>query len=64
MIAHVSQRVPLLQAHAMKRALSVIHFRATQKCGYFSKRFLTLRPRTHMLSKSNMRIIIHGLRSR
>ena len=51
-------------ANAMKRALSEIHLLATQKCGYFSKRFLTLRPRTHVLSKSNMRIIIHGLWSR
>jgi len=31
-----------LQAHAMKRALSVIHLLATEKCGHFSKRFLTL----------------------
>jgi len=40
-----------MMVHAMKRALSVIHLLTTQKCGYFSNRFLTLRPRTHMLSK-------------
>lgn len=50
-----------LQAHAMKRALSVIHLIATEKCGHFSKRFLTLSLRTHMLSNSNMRIIIYRL---
>ena len=44
MMARVSRREPhktLNYKHAMKRALSVIHLLATQKCGRFSKRFLT-----------------------